>query len=156
MSNSFPKTYRLFVVLSDFLMVILAFFSGVYLRNYIFADDLVAVGFFEFPILMLYMFGFWWILLMVMDAGEKRRFCSLKAEFRIGIITTLIGVGGLFFYRFSRKTIFPSIHYSFIFYLLSVSLVPSKSNWVSLFPENSREKTDWSTDCRGWKPGHPI
>lgn len=107
MGNRFTKIYRLTVLLADFVLVICAFFIGIYLRNYVLAEKSSPVGYFEFPTLFVFTVLMWWIVLLVIDAGEKKRFDSLRSELKIGILSTLIGLGFILSIGFLTKFYYP-------------------------------------------------
>ena len=101
--NKFTRSFRLFVILVDFLCVIFAYFLGIYLRNYLLKGSSGSVGYFEFENLAMIILVVWWLLLLVFDLGESKRFVSLKQEIQIGILTTLFGLGIMFGIGFLSK-----------------------------------------------------
>ena len=107
MSKKFPKIYRLIVLLTDLVTVVLGFFAGTYLRNLYLAEEGTAVEYFDFPMLFLYIVIAWWTLLVGFDAFEKRRFWSLEKELKIGVLVTLIGLAFLFTIGFLTKSYYP-------------------------------------------------
>ena len=114
MSHKFPKIYRLITLLADFSTVIFAYFISIPLRNYALGVEFASVGYLDFPMLFIYIVGMWWTILLVFDAGEKKRFNSLRREIRIGLLSTLVGLAFLLSIGFLAKYYFPrSIIFSF-------------------------------------------
>jgi len=77
------------------------------LRNYVVSDSFAPVGYFEFENLAMIILVVWWLLLLVFDLGESKRFVNLKKEMRIGVQTTLFGLGVMFGIGFLSKYYYP-------------------------------------------------
>jgi len=93
--------------MTDFCSVILAYFLAIYFRNYMFEDSSMRVGYFEFEKLAGIMLVVWWLLLIAFDFGESKRLVDLKKELRIGILTTLFGLGIMLGIGFLFKYFYP-------------------------------------------------